>query len=350
MSSRKGLPEFRKMRHDRHFVEELANNAITAVGLMIPVGQIETNREQPRSNLGDLAELTASIRARGVLEPLLVRVIPGTKKYQLIAGERRFHAAVEAGLEEVPCVEMAATDQEALELALVENLQRKDLSPFEEAEGYRTLVEKYGYTHEQVAGAIGKSRTTVSETLKLLAIPPAIQDLCRHADINAKSVLLLIARASSIEEMERLVQEIAEGNLDREGARASAMLGRAGDPSGSSGTSPEDDVVRGAGALQAPPDPASNHPQLTRASLPDHTAARRLQSRGDRHPRAAPPAASRGGPGRPSCRFEGHSTAQNKEIDHQDKPSAQEGSVAAPKGPRLAFDGVWVTVCAGYLT
>jgi ParB family chromosome partitioning protein len=250
VSSRKGLPEFRKMRHDRHFVEELANNAITTVGLMIPVGQIETNREQPRSNLGDLAELTASIRARGVLEPLLVRVIPGTKKYQLIAGERRFHAAVEAGLEEVPCVEMAATDQEALELALVENLQRKDLSPFEEAEGYRTLVEKYGYTHEQVAGAIGKSRPTVSETLKLLAIPPAIQDLCRHADINAKSVLLLIARASSIEEMERLVQEIAEGNLDREGARASAILGRADNPSGSPGISPEDDSSAGQGRFR----------------------------------------------------------------------------------------------------
>jgi ParB family transcriptional regulator, chromosome partitioning protein len=226
VSSRKGLPEFRKMRHDRHFVDELANNAITAVGFMIPIGQIETSREQPRSNLGDLTELTASIRARGVLEPLLVRALPGAKRYQLIAGERRFHAAVEAGLEEVPCVEMAVTDQEALELALVENLQRKDLSAFEEAEGYRTLVEKYRYTHEQVASAIGKSRTTVTEALKLLAIPPAIQDLCRHADITAKSVLLLIARASSIEEMERLVQEIAEENLDREEARASASSAR----------------------------------------------------------------------------------------------------------------------------
>ena len=108
----------------------------------------------------------------------------------------------------------------------MENLQRKDLSAFEEAEGYRTLVEKYRYTHEQVASAIGKSRTTVTETLKLLAMPPAIQDLCRHADITAKSVLLLIARASSIEEMERLVQEIAEENLDREEARASASLAR----------------------------------------------------------------------------------------------------------------------------
>jgi ParB family chromosome partitioning protein len=233
VSSRKGLPDFRKMRHDRHFVEELANNSITAVGMMIAVDRIETNREQPRTNLGDLTELAASIRARGVLEPLLVRPLPGTNKsYQLIAGERRFHAAVEAGLKEVPCVEIIATDQEALELALVENLQRKDLSPFEEAEGYRTLVEKYGYTHGKVAVAIGKSRTTVTETLKLLAIPPAIQDLCRHADISAKSILLLIARASSIAEMERLVQEITEGNLDREAARASAQLGKESDDSG----------------------------------------------------------------------------------------------------------------------
>jgi len=233
VSSHKGLPEYRKMRHDRHFVDELANNAITAVGLMIPVSQIDANREQPRSTLGDLSELTASVRARGVLEPLLVRLIPGSKRYQLIAGERRFQAAVEAGLEEVPCVEMTATDQEALELALVENLQRKDLSPFEEAEGYRTLVEKYRYTHDQVARAVGKSRATVSETLKLLAVPPAIQDLCRHADITAKSVLLLIARASSIAEMERLVQAIAEENLDRDAARATAALGeQAGQTSG----------------------------------------------------------------------------------------------------------------------
>jgi ParB family chromosome partitioning protein len=230
VSSPKGLPDFRKMRHDRHFVEELANTPTTSVGFMLSVERIETNREQPRANLGDLNELAASIKARGVLEPLLVRVIPGSTKYQLIAGERRFHAAVKAGLEEVPCVEVPATDQEALELALVENLQRKDLSPFEEAEGYRTLAEKYGYTHEQVATAVGKSRPSVTECLKLLAIPPAIRDLCRHADITAKSVLLLIARATTIDEMERLVQEIAEGNLDRDAARASANLGRTGTP------------------------------------------------------------------------------------------------------------------------
>ncbi len=244
MSSHKGLPEFRKMRHDRHFVDELANNSTIAVGFMVPLDRIETNREQPRASLGDLTELAASIKARGVLEPLLVRAIPGSKRFQLIAGERRFHAAVRAGLEEVPCVEMVASDREALELALIENLQRRDLSPFEEAEGYRTLVEKYGYTHEQVSTAVGKSRSTVTESLKLLAIPPGIRDLCRHADITAKSVLLLIARAATIEEMERLVQEIAEGNLDREAARATASEGRSG--SSTEEATPEDEDAAGA--------------------------------------------------------------------------------------------------------
>jgi ParB family transcriptional regulator, chromosome partitioning protein len=220
VSSRRGLPEARKMRHDRHFVDELTSNAVTGVGQMIPVDQIETNREQPRTAIGDLADLAASIRRHGVLEPLLVRRLPEVQgKFQLIAGERRFHAAIEAGLVEVPCIEMTVTDQQALELALIENLQRKDLTPFEEADGFRSLVEKYGYSHEDVAAAVGRSRTSVSESLKLLDIPPGIRDLCRHADITAKTLLLLVARARSIEDMEMLVQEIAEKSLDREAAR-----------------------------------------------------------------------------------------------------------------------------------
>jgi ParB family chromosome partitioning protein len=207
------------MRHDRHFVDELSNNSVTGIGLLVPVTEIEANREQPRSNLGDLGDLAESIRARGVLEPLLIRRHPSGTGFQLIAGERRFQAALAAGLREVPCIEISATDQEAIELALVENLQRKDLTPFEEGEGYRALVEKYGYTHDQVATAVGRSRTSVTEALTLLSIPPAIRDLCRHADITAKSVLLLVARAGSIDEMERLIQDIVEGNLDRDGAR-----------------------------------------------------------------------------------------------------------------------------------
>jgi ParB family chromosome partitioning protein len=217
------------MRHDRHFVDELANHAHLGVGQMVRLDRIETNREQPRSSLGDIQELAESIRRRGVLEPLIVRKTGSGHRYQLIAGERRFHAALEAGLVEVPCIEMEVTDQEALELALIENLQRKDLTPFEEAEGYRTLVEKYGYTHEQVAEAIGKSRPTVTETLTLLKIPGVIRELCRHADITAKSVLLLIARAETPEAMTALLEELGRGGLDREALRAALRDQRGGD-------------------------------------------------------------------------------------------------------------------------
>jgi ParB family chromosome partitioning protein len=246
------------MRHDRHFVEELANQSVLGVGFMVPIDRIETNRQQPRTNLGDLSELTASVKARGVLEPLLVRRSQGSEAtYELIAGERRFHAALEAGLDEVPCVELQATDQEALEIALVENLQRKDLTPFEEAEGYRTLVERYGYTHDRVAAAVGKSRPTVTEALKLLAIPPALRDLCRHADITAKSVLLLIARAASVAEMELLIQEIAERNLDRETARSLASeVAAAGSAEGAGTTvADEEPTLPDAGPTKPPASP-----------------------------------------------------------------------------------------------
>jgi ParB family chromosome partitioning protein len=216
------------MRHDRHFVDELTNHSHLGVGHMVRLDRIETNREQPRSSMGDIQELAESIRRRGVLEPLIVRKVGSGHRYQLIAGERRFHAALEAGLVEVPCIEMDVSDQEALELALVENLQRKDLTPFEEAEGYRTLVDKYGYTHDQVADAIGKSRPTVTETLSLLKIPGAIRELCRHADITAKSVLLLIARAETPEAMTDLLEQLGQAGLDREALRAALRGHRQG--------------------------------------------------------------------------------------------------------------------------
>ena len=248
------------MRHDKHFVDELTNHAITGIGQMIPVDQIETNREQPRTAIGDLTDLAASIRRHGVLEPLLVRKHPNASLYQLIAGERRFHAAIEAGLVEVPCIEMQVSDAEALELALIENLQRKDLTPFEEAEGYRALVETHGYAHEDVAAAVGKARSSVTEALRLLDIPPAIRDLCRHADITAKSLLLLVARASSIEEMEALVQEIAEKNLDREAARYLSRQSRTAADEGPSG----DQAVDSTGAQTDAEAPSAFRPRRIR--------------------------------------------------------------------------------------
>jgi ParB family chromosome partitioning protein len=206
------------MRHDRHFVDELAQRMGEGIGRMIRITAITSNQDQPRTSLGDLADLKASIAIHGVLEPLLVRRLPD-RGYELISGERRFHAAMAVGLSEVPCIELTVNDQQALEIALIENLQRKDLSAFEEGDGYLTLINKYAYTHEQVAAAVGRSRVTVTETLRLLTIPETIRDLCRHADITAKGILLEIAKAANEEEQARLIQEIVEHRLDRAALR-----------------------------------------------------------------------------------------------------------------------------------
>jgi len=213
-----GLPPHRRMRHDRHFVDELAQRMGEGIGRMVRITTISSNQDQPRSNLGNLDDLESSIDAHGVLEPLLVRRLEGGR-YELVSGERRFHAAMAVGLTEVPCIELTVNDQQALEIALIENLQRKDLTAFEEADGYSTLIEKYDYTHEQVGAAVGRSRVTVTESLSLLQIPKPIRDLCRHADITAKGVLLEIAKAGSPAAMEQLVQEIVEERLDRAAVR-----------------------------------------------------------------------------------------------------------------------------------
>ncbi len=216
--SKAGLPAHRRMRHDRHYVDELTQRMGEGIGRMIRITAITSNQDQPRATLGDLADLRASISHHGVLEPLLVRPL-GDGSYELVSGERRFHAAMAVGLSEVPCIELTVTDQQALEIALIENLQRKDLTAFEEAEGYRTLIDKYQYTHDQVAQAVGRSRVTVTETLQILKIPDTVRDLCRHADITAKGILLEIAKAADEPAMKRLVEEIIEDELDRAALR-----------------------------------------------------------------------------------------------------------------------------------
>jgi len=213
-----GLPPNRRMRHDRHFVDELAQRMGEGIGRMVRITAITANQDQPRSSLGDLDDLQSSINAHGVLEPLLVRPLDDGR-YELVSGERRFHASMAVGLAEVPCIELRVTDQQALEIALIENLQRKDLTAFEEADGYKTLIAKYDYTHEQVAQAVGRSRVTITETLRLLQIPDSIRDLCRHADITAKGILLEIAKASDLNTMAQLIKEIVENRLDRTAIR-----------------------------------------------------------------------------------------------------------------------------------
>ncbi len=180
-SRRRGLPTEARMRHDSHFVESLAERFGEALGRFVPIEEIETNPEQPRTSVGDLRELVKSIESKGVLEPLLVRPTP-EGRLRIIAGERRFRAALEAGLAEVPCIELDVPDSEVLEIALIENLHRKDLHPFEEADGLAGLTQRHGYTQQQVADAIGKSRVSVTEAMSLLDIPDELREECRRAD------------------------------------------------------------------------------------------------------------------------------------------------------------------------
>lgn len=208
--SRRGLPTTMKMRHDAHYVESLNSDRFKTFGRYIEVGDLEPNPEQPRVDVGDLSELTASISDKGVLEPLLVRPVAGANKWMIIAGERRWRAACAAGLQQVPCIEMAVDDRTVAEIALIENLQRKDLTVWEEADALRSLAEKFGYTHEEIAKKIGKSRTTVTETLSLASVPHAIREQCRARDISSKALLLQIVRQPTNEHMQAAMNSIVE--------------------------------------------------------------------------------------------------------------------------------------------
>ena len=219
MSKRMGLPVTLKMRHDAHYVEQLTSFSGAAVGRMIPVDKIRPNPDQPRKALGELRELTDSIKEKGVLEPLLVRFMPRDDCYHIISGERRYHASRAAGLREVPCIEKIADDAETLELALIENLQRKDLTPFEEADGLQRLAETFEYTHDDIAKKIAKARSSVTETMSLRVIPEVVRKRCLELGVVSKSVLLQVARQPNERKMLESVHRIAHGGLTRDEAR-----------------------------------------------------------------------------------------------------------------------------------
>ena len=207
--SKRGLPETLRMRHDEHYVEALAASAGAPVGRMISIELLDPNPNQPRQVMGDLSELMASVAEKGVIEPLIVRQRGG--RYQIIAGERRYHAAVQVGLRDVPVVVREVDDAEVMELALVENLQRKDLTAFEEAEALHQLAQKCDYTHEDMARKLGKSRTAITESLSLNNMPDEVRNLCRLADITSKSTLLQIVRQSEPKKMMALVERLVNG-------------------------------------------------------------------------------------------------------------------------------------------
>ncbi|MBI2187433.1 MAG: ParB/RepB/Spo0J family partition protein [Acidobacteria bacterium] len=227
--SKRGLPNTLRMRHDEHYVEALAASAGAPVGRMLPIDLLDPNPDQPRQVMGDLSELMASIAEKGVIEPLIVR--PRGSRFQIIAGERRYHAAVQVGLRELPIIERHADDAEVMELALIENLQRKDLTPFEEAEALLQLAQRCRYTHEDMARKLGKSRTSITETLALNQMPDDVRNLCRLADVTSKSTLLQIVRQATPQKMLALVEKmVAQGAVTRKGVRAETTRGRPARP------------------------------------------------------------------------------------------------------------------------
>ena len=226
---RRGLPETISMRHDEHYVEALAASAGTPVGRMVSIEQIDPNPNQPRQVMGDLSELIASISEKGIIEPLVVR--QRGDRFQIIAGERRYQASVQAGLQELPVVVREVDDTEVIELALIENLQRKDLTPFEESEALHGLAERCGYTHQDLARRLGKSRTSITESLALMAMPDEVRNLCRLADISSKSLLLQVVRQDTHEKMTALIEKIAgQGGPTRQQLRDAAAKPKTGRP------------------------------------------------------------------------------------------------------------------------
>ena len=176
----------------------------------LPISQVEPGLNQPRKRFDQesLAELTESIRTHGVIQPLTVRRL-ASGYYQIIAGERRWRAAKAAGLAEVPAVIIEADDRKVMELGLIENLQREDLNPVEEARGYQVLMEEYGLTQEQVAQRMGKSRPAIANALRLLTLPPAARKLLEEGKLSAGHARAVLAAPEALREdfAARIVEE-----------------------------------------------------------------------------------------------------------------------------------------------
>lgn len=191
--------------------------------LVLPVEAIERNPKQPRKRFEDakLEELAASIREHGIVEPILVRKDGG--RYRILAGERRWRAAQRAGLKEVPAVLREASDRQAFELALVENLQRTDLNAIEEAEAYEVLVAEHGLTQEKVAERVGKERSTVANALRLLKLPTDVRDLVRDGRLDMGHARALLGLAG-VEEMRKVAQRAVREGLSVRATEALVRL------------------------------------------------------------------------------------------------------------------------------
>ena len=211
---------------DAIFMENTTENGNDTVVLALE--EITPNREQPRKEFDEekIAELADSIRQHGVLQPLLVRPMV-TGGYQIVAGERRFRAARMAGLHEVPVVVRELEDAQVTELALIENLQREDLTPMEEAMGYQSLMEQYGLTQEQVAETVGKSRPAIANALRLLQLPEEIRELLELGKITAGHARALLSFPDEESRMQAAKLAAEQGITVRE---LEKMAQKAGQP------------------------------------------------------------------------------------------------------------------------
>lgn len=182
----------------------------------ISLSRIRPNPYQPRRefNLEELADLEASIRASGLLQPITVR--RAGEAYELVAGERRFRAVTNLGWSEIPAIVRDFDDQTMLVLALVENLQRADLNPLEEARGFKRLSDEFGYTQQQIADGIGKDRTTVTNLLRLLTLPPAVQRMVEEGHLTAGHARALLALSNEQEQVALAQEIVARGMTVRE--------------------------------------------------------------------------------------------------------------------------------------
>lgn len=188
----------------------------------IPIELIRANPRNPRRKFieEDLAELTASVKEKGVLQPILVRGVPGKSDlYEIIAGERRWRAAQKAGLRDVPVLQLEIDDREALEIAIVENVQRADLNALEEAAGYESLIEEFKYTQNDLARVVGKSRSHVANTLRLQKLPASVKKYLAEGKLTAGHARALLAH----EDPEGLAKLIVEEGLNVREAEARAQ-------------------------------------------------------------------------------------------------------------------------------
>jgi ParB family transcriptional regulator, chromosome partitioning protein len=179
----------------------------------LPTSALRANARNPRRSFAaaELEELAASLRERGIIQPIVVRSLRGVPDgYEIIAGERRWRAAQRAGLHEVPVVVIEATDAEALQLAIIENVQRADLNPLEEAEGYRALMEEFHNSQEEIAKIVSKSRSYIANTLRLLKLPDAVKAYIQDGKLTAGHARMLIGEANA----EQLAQDIVARDLN----------------------------------------------------------------------------------------------------------------------------------------